>query len=82
MDKNNMKIIKKGIIPESNSSVLPISYRRYILTCPRCKCIFEDSSNEFQSGDRDMPEKYVNCPTCGHYVFKSNGRRIKSINTI
>lgn len=77
-----MKIIKKGIITESNSSVLPISQRRYIVTCLYCKCIFEDSSNEFQSGDRDMPAKYVDCPTCGHYVFKSNGRRIKSINTI
>lgn len=80
-----MKIIKQGILPkEDKSAVAPITtaYRRYILTCPRCKCIFEDSSNEFQSGDRDIPEKYVNCPTCGHYVFKSNGRRIKSINTI
>lgn len=80
-----MKVIKQGILPkEDKFANVPITtpYRRYILTCPRCKCIFEASSNEFQSGDRDMPEKYVNCPTCGHYVFKSNGRRIKSVNTI
>lgn len=80
-----MKVIKQGILPkEDKSAVAPITtaYRRYILTCPHCKCIFEASSNEFKSGDRDMPEKYVNCPTCGHYVFKSNGRRIKSVNTI
>ena len=77
-----MKIIKQGIIPESNSSVLPIFQRRYIVTCPYCKCIFETSSNEFQSGDRDMPTKYVDCPTCRHYVFKSNDRRIKSVNII
>ena len=37
---------------------------------------------EFPSGDRDMSSKYVDCPTCRHYVFKSNGRRIKSVNTI
>lgn len=75
-----MKIIKKGIIPESNSSVLPISYRRYILTCKRCKCIFEANSNEFKSNIREMPDKYINCPTCGHSVFRSDGRRIKSVN--
>ena len=33
-------------------------------------------------GDRDMPSKYVDCPTYGHYVFKINGRRIKSVNII
>lgn len=49
---------------------------------PHCKCIFEDSSNEIQSNARDMPSKYVVCPTYGHYVFKSNGRRIKSVNII
>ena len=37
---------------------------------------------EFPSGDRDMSAKYVDCPTCRHYVFKSNGRRIKSVNII
>lgn len=78
-----MKVIKQGILSkEEKSIIVPITYRRYILTCPRCKCIFEASSNEFKSGDRDMPAKYVDCPTCGHYVFKSNGRRIKSVNTI
>ena len=33
-------------------------------------------------GDRDTPAKYVDCPTCGHYVFNSNGRIIKSVNII
>ena len=37
---------------------------------------------EFPSRDRNMPLKYVDCPTCGHYVFKSNGRIIKSVNII
>ena len=37
---------------------------------------------EFPSGDRDMSSKYVDCPTCRHYVFKSNGRIIKSVNII
>ena len=80
-----MKVIKQGILPKEDKSAVALittTYRRYILTCPRCKCIFEASSNEFQSDARDIPSKYVNCPTCGHYVFKSNGRRIKSVNTI
>lgn len=73
-----MKIIKPGIIVSSENKISMVNFRKYKLTCPACGCIFEANSSEFKTGDRDMPAKWCNCPTCNHYVFTANGHRIKN----
>lgn len=63
-----MKVIYKGVNPAEAP---------FRLTCNHCKTVIEVTSAEMHSSpdQRDGGGKYINCPTCGKYIWDTSGTR-------